>query len=53
MNDGNCSSASFSVFDIGWCSGHVSSDSEIAELMAVKSKHGGDFAPEWRPKVSL
>jgi len=24
---------------------------EIAELMAVKSKHGGDFAPEWRPKI--
>jgi hypothetical protein len=27
--------------------------SEIAELMSVKSKHGagGEYAPEWRPKV--
>jgi len=28
--------------------------SEIAELMSVKSKHGagGEYSPEWRPKVS-
>ncbi len=27
--------------------------SEIAELMSVKSKHGagGEFAPDWKPKV--
>src|ERR1700722_9016730 len=27
--------------------------SEIAELMSVKSKHGagGEYSPEWRPKV--
>lgn len=29
--------------------------SEIAELMSVKSKHGagGEYSPEWRPKVRL
>ncbi len=27
--------------------------SEIAELMAVKAKHsaGGEYSPDWRPKV--
>lgn len=58
MSDGNCSSASFFFdFRLPLVSGRSlmerSSDSEIAELMAVKSKHGGDFAPEWRPKVNL
>jgi hypothetical protein len=29
--------------------------SEIAELMAVKAKHsaGGEYSPDWRPKVIL
>lgn len=32
---------------------HVPRDSEIAELMSVKSKHGagGEYSPEWQPKV--
>jgi len=31
------------------------SPSEIAELMSVKSKHGagGEFTPDWAPKVRL
>ena len=31
----------------------ATSFSEIAELMAVKSKHGagGEFTPDWAPKV--
>jgi hypothetical protein len=37
---------------IHWCI-FVTFLSEIAELMSVKSKHGagGEYAPEWRPKV--
>jgi hypothetical protein len=31
----------------------ATSSSEIAELMAVKSKHGagGEYSPDWKPKV--
>ncbi|KAI0922843.1 hypothetical protein AcW1_002603 [Taiwanofungus camphoratus] len=31
---------------------HIAVHSEIAELMAVKSKHGagGEYTPDWRPK---
>jgi hypothetical protein len=36
------------------CALTACANSEIAELMAVKSKHGagGEYSPDWRPPVS-
>lgn len=52
-NAEHCNCEQFSYQNLTMACTHTLCFSEIAELMAVKSKHGagGEYSPDWKPKV--